>query len=425
MRSFVVGARVVLSLTAAFFSPGQAAAQNPCSIITKSEAEAVVGARLEGPQLSPGGTLCKYFEPGYGDDASKHKLVTIGVFRSAGDPEAVNKRRQFILQDKSLLPVSNADVPNLGDAAIWVWAGGYFGALYAFKGGTVEVAVKVSGIREPAAFAAAKRFADRALGGTARTGYRYSGNAVALIAENYEAPGILGPLYLGTFDRIPDDEISRNYVISLVQHFNGTCERVPETFAVMDYAFYYVFKAQKGSLAAGSVNNFDKAFAEVIETMRRAHPHMLQMGHDDAAHFLAAHANGEKCLTAPVQQLYDNIGRLANERRRIPPDVPDFAHFLEMLSPSARNRNRNGFDGQPSSSEERQLKRIKNGCLAFTKGAAFSMEGFCRCHADAAWESKLSESDLNLLGGSFTQETMDALSQRVREYGRRKSACYT
>ena len=51
------------------FGAGVAAGQskNPCDVITKAEAEAVVGVKLEGPQLSPRGTQCKFTEPGYGD----------------------------------------------------------------------------------------------------------------------------------------------------------------------------------------------------------------------------------------------------------------------------------------------------------------------------------------------------------------------
>jgi uncharacterized membrane protein YdcZ (DUF606 family) len=59
---------------------------------------------------------------------------------------------------------ASRDIPNIGDAAIWVWAGGYFGALYVFKGGTTEVAIKISGVPEATALAAAKKFAVRALG---------------------------------------------------------------------------------------------------------------------------------------------------------------------------------------------------------------------------------------------------------------------
>jgi hypothetical protein len=144
-----------------------------CNVITKPEAEAVLGVSIDPPQ--PGRTLCRYQEPGYGTDASKKKQVTIGIWRStAASGEDVNNRRNAIIKDKSLLPVSYKELPDFGDAALWVWAGGYYGALYAFRGGVVEVAVKISGVPENVALSTAKKFAARALGGTGKTGFVYA-----------------------------------------------------------------------------------------------------------------------------------------------------------------------------------------------------------------------------------------------------------
>jgi hypothetical protein len=148
--------------------------QNPaCNVITQQEAEAVLGVSIDAPE--PGRTLCRYQEPGCGIDDSKKKQVTIGIFRSAApDRDAVNARRNFIIHDNSLLPVTYKEVPNLGDAAFWVWAGGYYGALYVLKGGTLEIAVKISGIPQDVALTTARKFAVRALGGTTKTGFVYA-----------------------------------------------------------------------------------------------------------------------------------------------------------------------------------------------------------------------------------------------------------
>jgi hypothetical protein len=70
------------------------------------------------------------------------------------------------------------------------------------------------------------------------------------------------------------------------------------------------------------------------------------------------------------------------------------------------------------------LQKVKQSCLAFTKAAVFSMEGFCRCQVDAAKEAKLSQSDLDLLGEYFTQQTLMDLSTRYPVYDGRKKACY-
>jgi hypothetical protein len=402
--------------------------KNPCTIISKTEADAIVGVSLEPAQLSPRGTLCKYFEPGYGTSPNKKKQVTIGWFYSeTPDRQGVNLRRQSIEQDRSLLPVVSKELPNLGDAALWVWAGGYFGALYVSKGGTTEVAIKISGISEDAALRAAKKYAIRALGGAGKTSFVYAPPDIIISKESYNAPGILSPLYLGTFDPIPDDEMTRNYVISLVQDFNGECPPgVPETMAVMSYGFYYAWNANMGTLKAAAANNLDKAFANVVETLHRTSPHILIEGHEDAHKFLMVHAKDGACQSPPVQHLFNNIAELALERQHLPPDVDNDTKFFELLSPAMQRHYGNGFGlaDHTTPAEQVKLQKVKQGCLDFTKGAVESMEVFCRCQVDAAKESKLSGNELDDLGEHFTQATLTDLGKRNPTYQRRKQACY-
>jgi hypothetical protein len=93
----------------------------PCDVITKAEAEAVVGVPLQSGQLTPGKTLCRFLEPGAELDAPGRKQMTIGMFRSpTPHSDDVNNRRQAISQDKSLPNVVLTNVTNLGDQALWV-----------------------------------------------------------------------------------------------------------------------------------------------------------------------------------------------------------------------------------------------------------------------------------------------------------------
>jgi len=194
----------------------------------------------------------------------------------------------------------------------------------------------------------------------------------------------------------------------------------------MDYGFYYERKALKGTMAGATANDFEKGFTQAAEAMRRSHPHILQEGRDDAILFLEFQGQKDQCLTPSVKRLYDNIARLALQRRALPPDVDDDFHFMEMMSPSAQKKD--GFNPKTSkpSPAQQQLMGIKKACLAFTKGAAFpeQMEGFCRCHVDAAVQAKLAKGDLDLLEGHFTQDTLTELSKRNPEYAKRKNACY-
>jgi len=124
------------------------------------------------------------------------------------------------------------------------------------------------------------------MGSTGKTGYAYHPPGTTITAANYNAPGILSPLYLGTFSQIPDDEMTRNYGLSLVQEFNGTCSQVPEILAIMDYGAYYEWKANKGIITAGARMNLDRQFQQMMEVLHRVHPHMLTEGHDDADTFI-------------------------------------------------------------------------------------------------------------------------------------------
>ena len=192
----------------------------------------------------------------------------------------------------------------------------------------------------------------------------------------------------------------------------------------MDYGFYYAWKANKGILSAAGRNDLEKGFQQMGEVPQRTQRHILLIGRQDAEKFLALHATAKECLTPSVEHLYRNTAELALERRNIPPDVEDYAHFLEMLSPAARQEYKSGFENQPTPEMQKQLQAVKRGCLAFTKGAAESMEGFCRCQADAAKESKLGTNDLDALGAHFRQAMLTDLSHKYPVYEQRKKACY-
>ena len=404
------------------------AKKNPCEIIAKAEAEALLGKKLEGPELSPRGTLCKYYEPGYGDSPTKNKLVTIGLFYSdSPGAEDVNNRRQAIMADKSISPFTWAELPNFGDAALWEWAGGYFGALYAFRGGTLEVAVKISGLSSPeAAQTAAKRFAARALGSTTKTGFVYSAPKALITERDYNAPGILGKLYIGAFSQIPDDEMTRNYVLSLVQQFNTDCEKVPEIFATLNYGAYYEWHANNNILKYGAKGNLDKQFQNAMEELHRVHPHMLQEGHEDAVQFLNLHREQNQCYTGPVEHLYNNIAELALERQNIPPDVDDDETYFSNLRPKLAAQYRAegiGLPNHPSLAVQRSMKNVKKACVAATSGTE-SMESFCRCQVDAMKEGVVQQRDLDALSAHFSQQAMSTLGTKYPEYGRRRSACY-
>ena len=298
---------------------------------------------------------------------------------------------------------------------MWVWAGGSFGALYAFKGGTLEVGVRISGISEEAALAAAKRFALRALKGGEKSGFLYNPPDADLDWDAYNGAGVLKLLYRGAYDRIPDDALTRAYVVTLVQGFNGLCPKVAEMDAVMEYGFYSAKRPGRAD-AEG-----DAGFDGAMERLRGSVPDVVRAGNEDAATFLKLNAETRRCESQPMVHMYRQLAEVALERRKMPPDVDDDKSFLEMMSPAMQAKYAGGFAGRPPAEMQARLQKVKDGCLGFAKGA--TAEVFCRCQVDAAKESKLGVGDLDLLGERFTAATVVKLGAKDAGYARAELAC--
>jgi hypothetical protein len=418
-------------------TPAAAQIRNPCSVITKAEAESIVGGPLIGPQLSPQGTLCKYYESGYGESPSKVKLVTIGVWvADSPDDEALNTRRVAIARDSSLLPMSVRELTGPGDAAIWEWAGNRFGALYAFRGGTTEVAVKISGAKKEVAFEAAKRFAIRALGSATKTKFVYTTNLVPLTFTRYYAPRILSSLYLGTFSQIADDPLTRSYVLSLAQSFNSICPSVRDPLALLEYGYYNEYNGQKDMFKSAFAGNAPKMFHDVVNLFKRVRPHMVEIANDDAETFVIWQQEGDmpdngevdpnNCMTPQIEHLYENIARLAEQRRKLPPDVEDDAGFYAQLRPDAQKQV--GFNPR-APRVITAAQSMKKGCSEHTAGAAASgeataMEIYCRCLVDAAVMADLPDAAMRALGDRFDDRSLKDAGDRYPSFATERRACY-
>ena len=391
--------------------------KNVCAIVSKAEAEAVVGAKLQPVEVSRKGTVCRFLEPGYDAAPAGKKHVTIDVyesdFPSAND---ANLRRDEI-DDERLRqsPLVVRELPMFGDEAMWVWSGGSFGGLYAFKGGVLEVGVRISGISEEAALAAAKRFALRALKSGEKSGFLYNPPDADLGWDAYNGAGVMTPSHRGAYDRIPDDALTRAYVVALVQGFNGLCPKVGEMDAVMDYGFYSAKRPGRAD-AEG-----DAGFDGAMERLHGSVPDVVRAGNEDAATFLKLNAGTRRCESQPMVHIYKQMAEVALERRKLPADVDDDKDFLDMMSPSMEEKYKGGFAGRSSAEMQVRLQKVKAGCLGFAKGG--TAEGFCRCQVDAAKESKLAAADLDLLGERFSDTTLTKLGAKDAGYARAELAC--
>lgn len=417
-------------------APAFAQIRNPCNVITKAEAEAVVGGSLIGPQPSPQGTLCKYYEAGYGESPSKIRLVTIGVWIGEPDGEAINTRRLASLRDSSLLPLQVKEIAGFADGAVWVWAGNRLGALYAFRGGTTQVAVKISGVRQDLALSTAKRWATRALGSASRSTFLYNGKQVAIDYKDYYAPRIMSALYLGVNSQIADDPLTRSYILTLAQTFNSVCPSVPNPLALLEYGYYNEYNGQVDMFKSARAGNIPKFFNDFVNIFKRARPKLVEVADADAQMFIVSQQegmmgeNGEPdpsdCMTPQIQRMYENIAELAQERRKIPPDVENDVAFLAQLRPDAQRAN--GFDPRaPHPPTGAQV--MKRACDTHTSGAAASgfatdMEKYCRCLVDAAVMARLPDNEMRTLGSSFDDRSLRSAADRYPAFARERSRCY-
>ena len=418
-------------------SPSAAQVRNPCNVITKTEAEALVGGPLIGPQLSPQGGLCKYYEAGYGESPSKIKLITIGVFiDDRPDEEAVNTRRLAVMRDSSMLPLAVKELAGPSDAAIWVWAGNRLGALYTFKGGTTQVVVKISGIKQEAALAAAKRFSIRALGGAGPSTFVYAEPQIAMDYKDYYAPRLLSALYLGVTNQIADDPMTRNYVWSLARAFNGLCPSVPEPLALLEYGLYNEVRGQKDMLKSAWAGDAATMFRKMEGLFRRARPHLLEIAEADAEEFIVSQQitagasdpldpDPNDCQTSQIRHLYDNLGQLVRDRHATIPDVPDDESFMAQLRPDAQRQL--GFDPRAPRGINPAVA-MKKGCSEHTAAAAAQGEGtamevYCRCIVDAALIGGLPETEMRALGADFADRRLQEATNRYPKFAAYRKDC--
>jgi len=140
-----------------------------CDFLSKEEAESILSQPVELKADYP--KQCQYVEVGFTNKPPKNKLVSIGASTSS-----TPQPNEYVEAKKNAASFQEVkEVSDVGDAAVWLWIPGFGGSLYAYKAGTITVAVIVNGLPEDTALQHAKTLAAKLLGGLAGTGYVYAG----------------------------------------------------------------------------------------------------------------------------------------------------------------------------------------------------------------------------------------------------------
>lgn len=146
--------------------------KKPCEVLTKAEAEAVMGKTADLRGNNP--FDCWYVETGWTNKPPKNKQVRITAHTNPA-PQANELADTWKNMADNPMPTrTSRNVPNFVDGAIWNWYQGHGGELFAYKAGMISVSVIVSGLAEEAALEHAKRLAANMLGGSQGTGYVYN-----------------------------------------------------------------------------------------------------------------------------------------------------------------------------------------------------------------------------------------------------------
>lgn len=173
MRKPTAGLVLALCVSALYVSACHAQNTTACAFVSKAEAESILGTNVE--LRLENKYQCLFIQPGFTSKPPLNKQVVLNIgFSPTPDPNDYSERRKtFATVNGS--PGVVKDVPGLADAALWSWVAGWGGTLVAFKGGTSQIEVRISGIPEDAALQHAKTLAAKVLGGSGKSGYAYVG----------------------------------------------------------------------------------------------------------------------------------------------------------------------------------------------------------------------------------------------------------
>jgi len=155
-------------------APADNAALNKkaCDFVTKAEAESILGVAVE--PRTQNAYQCAFAGVGFTNRPPNNKQVSVKVsFWTSPQPKAFADVKQGLAQFANRGTAT--DIANFADAALWFWAPGSGGTLYAYRSGTVGVEITVAGLAEDVALRQAKALASKPLGGTTPTGYAYLG----------------------------------------------------------------------------------------------------------------------------------------------------------------------------------------------------------------------------------------------------------
>jgi hypothetical protein len=244
----------------------------------------------------------------------------------------------------------------------------------------------------------------------------------------YNAPGILAALHAGTYKLLADDTLTRDYVLSVKSSLNGLCPNLAEGgFSLLDYGMYYEMKALKkgtGAAFAGDVNQTLRQLLIAghgglgkISGMAATAEHLMPEGQEDGKRLANETCGGR---TAELQK---HMIELADDRGQIPPDLPDYPHFLLRLNARVKPK----FAAAQSTGNTELAHKLKQSCGVYVRNAynPKQAEGYCRCEVKMMLDAHLPPASLErLLPSNMTMEALHEMELRFPRYQDLSKQCF-
>jgi hypothetical protein len=216
---------------------------------------------------------------------------------------------------------------------------------------------------------------------------------------------ILGAVYTGRFEVVPDDAATRNYLFSVAWALREQCVAYrDDPFPLLSYVIHDEMAAWRRGTTEALNNEQGTALQDLMKAgglggrgagRAAVADHLTTPGIQDGTQFASTYECG-----GPPTSLYSNIVKIAGYRNQITPDVDPNAGALPLA--------------------------LKKACDSYVSGARSSTkaEGFCRCQVQAMISSGIPVNELNEVAKGITSNVLRNLMDQHAEYKRKADQCY-
>lgn len=222
-------------------------------------------------------------------------------------------------------------------------------------------------------------------------------------------PGVIDAIYDADFEKVPDDQLFRSYLVSVYKGFVDTCgssgsrdaekagqygiprlRNPPNPFEVL------------GQFIQGGVEMRDTGSMASLQRLGQAlEPGFVQEGVDDGG----AIAQTYQCNSWEVRQFRSRLNQLIDDRRIWEPEADDPQRFLALMHPRYRAIIGDSVEAMVPTRPLRE--RLTSACLRDSRKG----KPFCKCMVDVVLESRIGTELETALIKKFDEPTRERVEE--------------